>query len=170
MPTAGEEAEGNCGSYIPGERKSKKVVLSHLAAQLQKSRSPKQKAAGMRSMHTKAGLHQCTTPLIRWLRTTFLLFLSPGMNHGCFLLLPRLWAFWLFARRTTHGSPHKVVLGTLVHALLTTTKVSVSQAEGGRYAEHAHESWPPSTYDATHLHLRVVYINPRIKGPHLGVI
>ena len=28
-------------------------------------------------MHTKAGLHQCTTPLIRWLRTTFLLhFLS----------------------------------------------------------------------------------------------
>ena len=73
------------------------------------------------------------------------------------------------------------------------TKVSVSQAEGGRYAKHAHESWPPSMYDATHkvaqnhllahflrwppstydathlqfLHLGVV---PRIKGPHLGVI
>ena len=30
------------------------------------------------------------------------------------------------------------------------TKVSVSQAEGGRYAKHAHESWPPSMYDATH--------------------
>ena len=29
------------------------------------------------------------------------------------------------------------------------TKVSVSQAEGGRYAKHAHESWPPSMYDAT---------------------
>ena len=97
----------------------------------------KQKAAGMRSMHTKAGLSQCTTPLTRWLRTTFLLVLFPGMSHGCLPLLPRLWAFWLFTQRTTHGSPHKLVLRTLVHALLAATKVLVSQAEGGRYAKQA---------------------------------
>ena len=69
-----------------------------------------------------------------------LLILFPGMSHGCLPLLPRLWAFWLFTRRTTHGSPRKVLLGTLVHALLAATKVSVSQAEGGRYAKHAQET------------------------------
>ena len=84
----------------------------------------------------------------RCLRTTFLFILFPGMSHGCLPLLPRLWAFWFFTRRTTHGSPHKVVLGTLVHGLLAATKVSVSQAEGGRYAKHAQGSWPPPTYDA----------------------
>ena len=43
-----------------------KLYSGHLSShfsQQQKSRSPKQKVAGMRSMHEKAGLHQRRTPL-----------------------------------------------------------------------------------------------------------
>ena len=60
------------------------------------------------------------------------------------------------------------------------TKVSVSQAEGGRYAKHAYESWPPSMYDATHKvaqnHLLAHFLSryeprlPSSSSPAVGIL
>ena len=60
------------------------------------------------------------------------------------------------------------------------TKVSVSQAEGGRYVKHAHESWPPSMYDATHKvaqnHLLAHFLSryeprlPSASSPAVGIL
>ena len=58
----------------PQPGKKRKATVAHTGKENEQEggSSSKQKAAGMRSMRTKAGLHQRTTPLTRWLRTTLL--------------------------------------------------------------------------------------------------